>query len=193
MSPTNRLLAGLAVLAMAACTTDASGPWDAQLADALQTTSAQSLTPDVLRDLQALRRATADFRQHAAAVEAGYSVQFPPGCMESAEGGQGYHYLNPDLVGTLDPTQPQLLMYEPQANGRLVLVGVEFIFPGEPDDDPPVLFGREFIYSHVYEVWLLHVWVWRANPHPEGIFANWNPLVSCRHAANPAAAGARHH
>jgi hypothetical protein len=182
----------LAAIGLAACAPD-TAPTAADPDVAALLSHGQPLSTQVNRDLAALRRATAAFQQHERAVAAEYNVQFPPGCMESAEGGQGYHYLNGGLVGTLDVTRPQLLMYEPQANGRLNLVGVEFIFPGTPDDDPPVLFEKEFIWSEVYEVWLLHVWVWRGNPHPEGTFANWNPLVSCRHATTAAPTASRHH
>jgi len=31
-------------------------------------------------------------------------------------------------------------------------------------------------------VWALHVWAWRENP--SGLYANWNPKVSCQYATN---------
>jgi hypothetical protein len=187
------LLTILAAVGLVAC---AEGPTPPEALISAEAAPLQkgSPSPQVNRDLADLRRATAAFQQHGRAVSAGYSIQFPEGCMESSQGGQGYHYLNGDLVGTLDITQPQLLMYEPQPNGRLSLVGVEYIFPGAPDDDPPVLFERDFVWSEAYEVWLLHVWAWRGNPDSEaGTFANWNRLVSCRHAVAHAPASALHH
>ena len=35
----------------------------------------------------------------------------------------------------------------------------------------------------------LHVWLWKDNP--SGLYADWNPAVSCQHAASVAAG--RHH
>jgi len=191
MSTHRWLPAPLLALALAvACSDNSVAPSDATIGDLGATLAA--LPPEVNREIARLRRATAAFQQYPRAYDAGYRDQFPEGCMEIAEGAQGYHYIDFSLIGTLDVEKPQLLMYEPQANGRLNLVGVEYIFPGEPTDPPPTLLGREFVYSDVYEVWILHVWAWRGNPHPDGIFANWNPLVSCRHAAVIATA-ARHH
>jgi hypothetical protein len=70
-------------------------------------------------------------------------------------------------------------MYEPQADGSLQLLGVEYItFTG-----PTVLNGHLFHFvgapnryglDPFYE---LHVWAWRANP--AGTFADFNPDVSC--------------
>lgn len=151
--------------------------------------SSSAAVPAEHPDLAVLRAATARFHRHAAAIKAGYDVQFPEGCFESEAGAMGYHYLNAGYVGSLEVARPQLLMYEPLQNGRLRLVGVEYIVPGEPTDVPPVLFDQPFTYSEVFEVWVLHAWVWAHNP--DGIFADWNPEVSCAHAA--ASAPARHH
>lgn len=133
------------------------------------------------RDLAALRAATAPFHRIAAAKAAGYDVQFPAGCFSSPAGGMGFHYLNGTKVGTLAPSEPQLVIYEPQQNGALKLVGVEFILPGSPTDVAPVLFGQTFEYNSTFEVWALHVWAWKNNP--AGMFSDWNPHVSCEYAA----------
>ena len=133
-------------------------------------------------DVAALRAATARFQRIEVAHQAGYAVQFPAGCFESDEGAMGFHFLNESLVGTLDPTRPQLVMYEPQRNGTMKLVGVEFIAPGSPDDTPPMLFGQDFAWNDVFEVWVLHVWTWKHNP--AGPYQGWNPTVSCEHAAS---------
>jgi hypothetical protein len=51
------------------------------------------------------------------------------------------------------------------------------------NDSPPVLMGQVFNYvgspnrygmPSFYE---LHVWAWKTNPN--GVFADWNPNVSC--------------
>ena len=34
-----------------------------------------------------------------------------------------------------------------------------------------------------FQYWYLHVWAWRDNP--EGMFADFNPVVQCPEAARP--------
>jgi len=46
---------------------------------------------------------------------------------------------------------------------------------------PPVLFGHEFLRNDVFQLWGLHAWVWKDNP--SGMFANWNPRVTCAYAS----------
>lgn len=168
------LLAGIALLG--ACTDASTDPAQPELEGIVGLTSSDQ------RDLASLRAATARFHRIEAARMAGYDTQFPAGCFASDAGAMGFHYLNESEVGTLDVTRPQLVMYEPQQNGTMKLVGVEFIYPGAPTDTPPVLFGQSFGYNDVFQVWVLHVWAWRHNP--SGIFADWNPAVSCEFATS---------
>ena len=80
--------------------------------------------------------------------------------------------------------EPELLLYEPEKNGRLRLVAVEYIIPytfHSRDAAPPELFGQKFIQNDVFQLWGLHAWVWKENP--SGIFANWNPRVNCEHTS----------
>lgn len=137
-------------------------------------------------DLAALRAATASFQRIEVAQAAGYDLQFPEGCFSSPAGAMGFHYLNGAKVGTLSVTEPQLVMYEPQKNGTMKLIGVEYILPGAPDDTPPVLFGQTFEYNTTFGVWALHVWAWKHNPH--GLFSDWNPTASCEYAGVVSAA-----
>lgn len=136
----------------------------------------------VAADLVELRRATAAFHNLDIAVAAGWNVELT-GCLESAEGGMGIHYANLDLIadgGAIDPARPEALMYEPGRAGRLRLVGVEYLILEEdlPRTAPaPELFGHHFHFNEAFEVWALHVWIWRHNT--EGLFADWNPAVSC--------------
>ena len=97
----------------------------------------------------------------------------------------GVHYLNNTRVGGLKVTEPQLLMYEPQQNGTMKLVGVEFIVPGVPTETAPVLFGQTFQYNATFGVWALHVWAWAKNPL--GLFYDWNPNVTCAYATSVSA------
>jgi hypothetical protein len=133
-------------------------------------------------DLAALRAATARYQRIEVADAEGWNTQFPPGCFTSSTGAMGYHFIKGDNVGTLDPAAPQLLIYEPQQNGTMKLVGVEFIYPGAPTDEAPTLFGEEFEYNTRFQVWALHVWAWRDNPL--GLHADWNPNVTCEWAAD---------
>jgi hypothetical protein len=173
----------LALVLLCAACAEQELPGETQLAalhavDRPETAQANS-------DVAALRAATAHLQRFSQAAEAGYATQFPEGCFSDEAGAMGFHYLNGDLVGSLEPTRPQLVMYEPQRNGTMKLVGVEFIAPGTPADTPPVLFGQNFRWNPTFEVWVLHAWVWQNNP--AGMFADWNPTVSCEFADNVSA------
>ncbi|HEU4697603.1 MAG TPA: hypothetical protein VFS40_00330, partial [Gemmatimonadales bacterium] len=115
-------------------------------------------------DLVAARAATARFHNFAAAEPAGYDFLFLNMCMEDpAAGGMGYHWVDTTRVDTeLDPTRPEALLYEPQANGQLRLVGVEYVVPRDLWTSPekPRLFGRE-LQPNGFGLFALHVWLWR--------------------------------
>jgi hypothetical protein len=142
--------------------------------------SASRAQSSVERDLNTLRAVTNPLHDFSAAAPAGWDTQFPPGCFAAREGAMGLHYLNAANMGTLDPAKPQLVLYEPQRDGSKKLLAVEFLFPGAPTDPAPVLFGRPFMYNTRFQIWALHVWIWQANP--KGLFANWNPTVTCAFA-----------
>ncbi len=134
--------------------------------------------------IAALRRATALFERIDVAMAAGWSDEIT-GCLESAAGGMGYHYVNFDLLldDQVDPLRPEAIIYEPQKNGRLRLVAVEYVIPEAflpSTAEPPVVLGREMHFDEDEGVWELHVWLWRHNP--DGMFADWNPQVSCQYA-----------
>lgn len=137
-------------------------------------------TPDLGRKLADLRRSTVRYRDFAAAQADGYTVQVT-GCMEDpARGGMGYHYAKANLIdGQVLEGRPEVLLYEPRGNGRLRLVGVEFIIPftAWTGAQPPTLYGQTFARNETFQVWALHVWVWRENQN--GVFADWNGAVSC--------------
>jgi hypothetical protein len=130
-----------------------------------------------------VRSATALYQNLDRAKLAGYTAQYPAGCAASDAGGQGIHYLNPDLVdGTIELLEPELVMYEPQADGTMELVGVDYVVPFDrwTGSDAPTLLGVPFMRNEPLGVWALHIWAWRANP--SGAFAMWNPEVSCAKA-----------
>ncbi len=140
-----------------------------------------ALGADVNRDLAALRRLTARFHDFDAAKAADWDAQITPCLEDPSLGGQGFHYGNPAFIdGEANLLEPELLLYEPQPSGKLRLVGIEYIVPFAfvpATADPPTLFGQEFHQNFVFGVWALHVWTWRHNP--SGLFADWNPQVSC--------------
>lgn len=142
-------------------------------------------SPDIERDLAALRQVTAPFHRFEAAKNAGWTVLVPECRDNQPDGGMGWHYANPAYIdGSLDVREPEALIYEPQEKGSLSLVGIEYVVPFSilpPEADAPVLFGQTFKHNFGDELWMLDVWAWRANP--EGMFATWNPTVSCEYAS----------
>lgn len=147
------------------------------------------LTPQD-KDLAALRQAVSGMRDLSAAQSAGYTVAVgDPGdghtCLSDAtQGAMGVHYLNTTLVDdTGIVTKPEIMIYEPQQDGSMKFVGVEYIIPysihGE-DQPPPTLFGHEYMKNATFQLWGLHAWVGRSNP--SGTFAMWNPDVTCQFA-----------
>ena len=141
------------------------------------------LTPDQKQAVAAVRNATNKFHDFAYATSAqggGYTQQFPAGCAASSTGAQGVHYLNPTLAAdpAIDILRPELLMYEPGPNGQMNLVGVDYVTPlTDPNAPPPTLLGVDLAPLPALGVWAIHIWAWRANP--DGMFAMWNPKVSC--------------
>lgn len=164
--------------------------------------------------LDDMRAAVEKYKDVSVALADGY-IPDPSGhCVTAAAeglpaewGGMGIHYLRPDLLKLAPPAdrvdgasthtdflQPAILLYEPQQDGSLVLVGVEnLVF--EPawmaagHDGPPVLNGRPWdrmaddpatpgdeahgFMPHFDQ----HVWLFRDNP--TGMMMPFNPAVTC--------------
>lgn len=144
--------------------------------------------------LAQLRRVTARFHRVDQAIAAGYElgwvngsgVRIITGCVSHpTEGAMGYHYFNQELVDDLavDPLAPEVLVYAPAPNGRLRLVAVEWVVPGPNTNppgvsEPPSVLGMEMhILVPAVGFWLKHAWIWKHNP--AGMFADWNPRVTC--------------
>lgn len=184
------------------------------LASALACVAAGASAEDYYLD--AIRDAVAGYKDVQAALDAGY-IPDPSGqCVDAAAegmpaewGGMGIHYLRPDLLGLSPPEgrvdgngthtdfmQPAILLYEPQADGSLELVGVEnLVFEAAwlalGHDGPPVMNGREWdrmaddpatemdeahgFMPHFDQ----HVWLFRENP--AGTLLPFNPNVTCEH------------
>ena len=128
-----------------------------------------------------VRAANARFKDVSVAVAEGYA---PIPCVTGIDGGaMGVHYVNATYLkdATVDVKRPQAVMYEPEPDGKMALVAVEYItFNG-----PASLEGQGFSFTGApnryglgpfYE---LHVWAWKKNP--KGTFADMNPNVTCEH------------
>jgi hypothetical protein len=134
-------------------------------------------------ELKELRAVTAAYLSVDAALADGF-VAFSldpdnpdtPTCFDSADGGMGVHYVR-NIDGVVDANDPEAMVYEVRGNGELKLVAVEYIIPATEVDpeNPPVLFGHEFHPHSFLPVYILHVWVRKANP--SGTFADFNPDV----------------
>jgi hypothetical protein len=119
------------------------------------------------------------FADVSVAVAEGYA---PLPCASGRDGGgMGIHYVSEKYLkdDAVDLTHPEAVMYEPGVDGKLTLVGVEYI----TTKGPAALQGHLFNFSPApnryglgpfYE---LHVWAWKANSR--GTFADDNPDVSC--------------
>ena len=98
----------------------------------------------------------------------------------------GYHYLNPDNLGSTEPGKPAAVLYAPDGEGGRKLVALEYIVP-DRDQDPATVeniyaFGQRLRgpITNIPQLgvhYALHVWLWEHNPN--GLFADWNPRVHC--------------
>lgn len=126
----------------------------------------------------------------------------------AAMGAMGIHYIRPDLLGISAPPNPRVdgtgtytdfsmpavLIYEPKADGSRELVAVENLVFAKAwaeagHSEPPTFHGQSWDYmvddpateldeAHGFEPhYDRHVWLYRENPN--GVFAQYNPAVSC--------------
>lgn len=159
--------------------------------------AAQDASPPTLKpELEHVRTVLDKYRDPIAAVHDGYlstvgCIDYPEGSsegkMQYVPGGMGVHFLNPQLVGPeLDPTKPQVLIYEPDGL-KLRLVAAEWFVPTQvAGSHRPAIFGRELdgpmeghepIMPKSMHHYDLHVWLWKNNP--AGVFSPTNPDLSC--------------
>ena len=138
--------------------------------------------------VEVVRDSTERFKNVRVAEAMGYALQF--GCVSGPEGGaMGLHFINGALVmdGELDPTRPEIVIYEPAPNGRVRLIGVDYLVLADDwhkkHDAPPQIMGQ---LMHLFETpnryrlpafYALHVWAWKDNP--TGTFVNYHSKVSC--------------
>jgi hypothetical protein len=179
-----RLVPALVALTLAACQSEAPVAPEA----VHQHPAATKLEEVRSADLNKLRRAIEPFHKLREAKRAGWRFVIPnldgSLCFTRPAAAMGFHYADTKLIedGVVDIEHPEALLFEPQAGGGMRLVGVEYIVPIAlwQGSNPPRLFGREFPAVPDFGVYGLHVWIERENPR--GLFAPWNPTVSCKYA-----------
>jgi hypothetical protein len=125
-------------------------------------------------------------------------------------GAMGVHYVRMDFLGVTEPPSPRvngsgthtdfrrpsILIYEPQADGSMELVAVENLvfaraWHNTDQSEPPSFHGLAYDTmlddpattmdeAHMFEAHFdRHVWIFRDNPN--GVFAPFNPAVTCVH------------
>lgn len=128
-------------------------------------------------------------------------------------GDMGLHYFRPDRLGIASPQppiegndaeiaweEPEILVYLPGSDGSMELLAIEYLVfesawkeagnEGPPkfhdqtffrmEDDPETEIDEAHGFTPHYE---LHVWTARENP--AGMFAEFNPDVTCPPVADP--------
>jgi len=138
--------------------------------------------------VRSVRDATERFKDVNVAEAEDYHLQF--GCVSGPDAGaMGMHFVNGPLVGDglIDVSKPEIVIYEPQPNGSLRLIGADYLVLADQwnanHSTAPELMGQLF---HLFEApnrfglppfYTLHVWAWKDSP--TGTFVNWNTAVSC--------------
>lgn len=149
----------------------------------------------IKKQLAKAKAALDKYQSVAAAEAAGYKAESPCEWIPSAPqaswwgGGMGIHYVNDALLGKpIDALRPAILTYVPAADGSMQLLAAEYFKPDadqnlKTDGDRPSVFGHPFdgpMLGHAPGMPIhydLHVWLWKHNP--SGMFAPWNPNVTC--------------
>lgn len=143
--------------------------------------------------LAKVRQATKQFRSLTVANRANYGLLVDAkgiACIDMpGMGAMGVHYVNGDLVGDgeIQALTPEAVVYEPDSDGRPHLVALEYVVLKDAwdaqHDSKPSLFGQGFdttLAGNRYGLpafYSLHVWMYKHNP--AGMFAMWNPDVTC--------------
>jgi hypothetical protein len=165
-----------------------------------QPTAQAPIHPDVVSKIAAARMATAKYVVDLERAKAdGYMIITP------MIPNMGYHFLNPTIEG-FDVTKPPILVYV--RKGRVwQLVAIEWVFPRKPATAPLQgaqygSFGAACHYkdgsfveasaegrcaktnprtASEFNFWhgplvTLHLWIWY--PNPNGVFGEFNPLLT---------------
>jgi hypothetical protein len=139
--------------------------------------------------IQVVRDTTEKYKDVLVAQNEGFTLQF--GCVSGPDSGaMGMHFVNfPRVIdGKIEVTEPEIVIYEPQPNGSLKLIGADYLVLADAWDSkhpegPPQMMGQLFHYFEAPNrfglpaFYTLHVWAWKENP--AGAFVNWHSNVSC--------------
>jgi len=164
------IIAGCVALLFTACKkTDTPAP----VQDAIDRCST-GLSEETIAQLKTARTATEKYRSIDKALADGYAD------INVIQQNMGFHLLKASLLDTVfNPATPEILVYNKQHDGSIQLVAVEYAvpIPLTPNKAPEGFAGSSdsWSYSTVFNLWLLHSWVWEYNP--QGIFNPTNPLV----------------
>lgn len=134
--------------------------------------------------MKQVRQATARYHSVTQAMKDGYVLSSD--CVEvPGMGAMGTHWVNQGLVDPVfDATAPEALLYLPEGDGYRLL-GAEYIVIDVGQSAPTFetqafdVGGSPVPVSH----WTLHLWLYEANP--DGVFAAFNPNVSCPVTVEP--------
>jgi len=180
--------------------------------------NAVAAADDVAAQIAALKAATARFKDVSVALAEGYIRDPMDHCVTAGAeglpaewGAMGIHYIHPQRLGITaaqprvdgnglhtDFLKPSILLYEPQADGSLKLVGVENLvfeaaWKAAGNGDPPVFAGRKWDRmaddpktpgdeAHGFQPHFdQHVWFVE---NPAGSLMPFNPAITCEHHHN---------
>ena len=136
--------------------------------------AAEDLSAATNHELALARSATARYHDFAQADADGYEFL---ACVP----GEGLEYVNWSLVDcNFDIEHPEALHYIPEGNGRLRLVGVEYVVPIACTTTPPEGFTGDAdeweFEAEGLPIWALRAAIWL--PNPNGMFAEHNPRIA---------------
>ena len=129
------------------------------------------------QEVEQLIKAIAPYHDIDVAKEAGYDID-----LTGYRTQMGHHYLKESLLDEhFEVEKPEVLLYAPNGEGKLQLVGVEYATPiadmGDPPPPPSGFTGDAdtWAINTEFNVWTLHVWIELDNPN--GIFVPMNPKL----------------
>ncbi|MEE8293162.1 MAG: hypothetical protein V3R22_01960, partial [Kiloniellales bacterium] len=180
---------------------------------------------DVAAEIEKVRLATIRFNDVKVALAEGF-IPAPPGdCVDAAHeglpahwGGMGIHYINPKMLKITqgqprvdgksthtDFIKPAILLYEPQANGSLKLVGVENLvfmhaWQATGQHAPPKFAGRTWYTmadnastpqdeAHRFEPHHDQHIYFKKTANPSDQLKPFSPSVTCEHFKETSPAG----
>jgi len=146
-------------------------------------------SPNIASELAAVRAVTAKYHNISAALTDGYQLGYRgvvTGCVANpTAGAMGYHYFNWAKMDdpAINANDPEVLVYHTSDEGTLVLGAVEWVvhkplWEQAGNTAAPVVFDTTLhVINPVLNWYIAHAWIWKQNP--SGMFADWNPDVTC--------------